>query len=274
MSSQKSRAISGSRLVAVALAAICLCGGGSQAYANVIASNYASSYSTWADGSNQSTNFGAWNLSNNNNNGTSLFAGYFLGDSTSGAGNINTGGQSFAMFANPSGAFADAIMPLNGQLTAGRSLKFDMGVNFNNGAKGFSLVAANGSEILNWNLGGVTSTSTNFTKTETTAQYDYGGPSALDVELSLTAADQLAYTITRTSTQGIQGTLYQGTISSIVSPPASLKFYISGTDAGGNAANNLYFNSVEVVPEPSLAWAGLAIPVYLGLRRVRRRLAG
>ena len=113
----------------------------------ILASNYASSYTSWTGGSNQSTNFGSWTF--NTNNGGSLFAGGFLGNSTAGAGNVNTSGTSFALYANPGGtpgAFIDAIMGLNGQLVAGTKLRFSLGVNFDNGNKGFSLLNADNTQ--------------------------------------------------------------------------------------------------------------------------------
>lgn len=272
----------GGELPWAAVAAVVGFAWGSFAHAQTpVASDFASSYSSWINGSNQSTNLGAWDLSNNNNDGTSLFAGYFLGDSTAGAGDINTAGQSFGVYANPNGAFADASLDLNSQLTSGRTLSFDMAVNFDNGAKGFSLIASgSGSEILNWNLGGGAATSSSFTKSETTAQYDYGGGDAvLNVSMTLDSASSLSYLIDRTSSSGIQGTLFEGTVSGITSLPSSLKFYVSGTD-NGDAANNIYFNSIEItpVPEPgslSLAFLAAAIPAAASFRwfssRQRRR---
>jgi hypothetical protein len=240
------------------------------------ASNYGGSNPAWANGANQSTNLGGWDLSNNNNNGSSLFSGYFLGDSTAGAGNINTSGQSFAVYANPASAYADASLGLNGQFaTAGRTLRFDMAVNFDNGSKGFSLIAGNGSEILNWNLGGGAGVTSNFTLSQSSNTYDYGGNDAvLSVEMTLDSSSQLSYSISRTSSQGTQGVLFDGSVSSITSLPATMKFYNSGTD-NGNAQNNLYFNSVVVsVPEPAMAPLvifGLLVPAAVSYRRVRRR---
>ena len=68
---------------------------------------YATAWTNGTDGGTAAT-FNPWDLTNNNNNGTTLFAGYFIGDSTAGSGNINTSGKSFAIFANPATAFADA----------------------------------------------------------------------------------------------------------------------------------------------------------------------
>src|SRR5438046_6562859 len=64
----------------------------------------------WTEGSDGGTpaTFNPWSLTENNNNGTTVFAGYFIGDSTAGSGDINTSGKSFGIFANPAGAFEKA----------------------------------------------------------------------------------------------------------------------------------------------------------------------
>src|SRR6478672_12069700 len=72
---------------------------------------YAGGWVNGTDGGTAAT-FNPWDLTGNNNNNSTLFAGYFLGDSTAGGGgNINTAGVSFGVYANPGGqtpAFADA----------------------------------------------------------------------------------------------------------------------------------------------------------------------
>jgi len=264
------------RVAAVVLAVAALTGTPAHCE-QIVASNLASNYggsNPWVNGSNQSLNLGGWNLSNNNN-GSTLFAGYFLGSSTNGAGDINTAGQSFGVYANPNAAFADADLPLNGQFTSpGRTLRFKMAVNYDNGSKGFNLYGTSGARILNWNLGNGASTSSDFTKAETVARYDYGGAAVLDVQLNLVSTGSIAYQIARTSPQGIQGTLFQGTVSGISSSlPSMLRLYVANTDAGGASQNNLFFNSIEVaVPEPGLPLglaAAAAIPAFFAVRRRR-----
>ena len=90
------------------------------------ASNYTGGWTTGSDGGTPAT-FGPWDLSGNNNNGTTIFAGYFIGDSTVGSGNINTSGVSFGMYANPATAFADATRAFDAPLTAGQTFSIDIG---------------------------------------------------------------------------------------------------------------------------------------------------
>ncbi len=92
----------------------------------------------WATGDNGGTlgSFLPWGLTNNGGGG---FAGYFIGDSTIGSGDLNTGGVSFGLFANPTGVFADANHNFVAPLLLGQTFSLNVGVDFRNGNKGFSL---------------------------------------------------------------------------------------------------------------------------------------
>jgi hypothetical protein len=211
------------------------------------ASNYGG---TWTNGSNGGTpgTFNPWDLTNNNNGGPN-FAGYFLGDSTAGSGNINTGGVSFAVFANPSTAFADAIRSFGSTLSVGQTFSLDIAVNFRNGNKGFSLFDG-ATEIFNLNVGG--------------DDYQING-SSIGAPFSSTAVFSLSLTQT-TAGGGTYSVLYSGNgqtyNNSYTGVASGFKLYNSGTDNGDNA-NNLYFNNLAIVPEPS-SLALLAGPILLG----------
>ena len=71
---------------------------------NAANSAYDDGWTNGDDGGTAAT-FGPWTLSTFGMGS----AGFFIGDSTAGSGNINTGGESFAMFGNPAGSFADAF---------------------------------------------------------------------------------------------------------------------------------------------------------------------
>ena len=224
-------------------------------------SDDASNYTSWTDGSNEGTGFAAWSLNENSDDTVTpeLFAGHFLGDSTAGAGDLNTGGaggQSFGMFANPGGAFSTATRSFSSPLAVNDQFSFQMGVNFDNGNKGFNLRTA-GDSIFNFNVGGGGSVSS--PKTGTTlnpgmgAGYNFGGKALIDVVLQVISSGSITYKISRSSEQGFQGNLFTGTVTGItLASIDNFEFYISDTDAGGDPANNLYFNnlSVSAVPEP------------------------
>jgi len=237
------------------------------------ASDNAGNYATWTDGSNQGTGFLDWSLNENNDPGSNIFAGHFLDDSSDGAGDINTGGQSFGMYANPSGAFATAIRSFSSALSVNDEFSFQMAVNFDNGNKGFNLRTA-GDSIFNFNIGGggasVSSANATLVAGSGTG-YDYGGGDAMiDVVFQVISANEINYEIIRASSQGNQGVLFSGSVSGITNPIDNFEFYISDTD-DGSAANNLYFNNLQVgvVPESStyaLFFGGFAI-FCIALRR-------
>lgn len=239
------------------------------------ASDDASAYgSTWNDGSNFGTGFNAWDLSNNNNDDTTIFAGAFIGNSTAGAGNINTGtNQSFGLYANPAGAFINATRGFTSSLVANDRFSVKLGVNFTDGNKGIVLRSGT-TEVVGFNVGTTTEIITDaaFTDNSTVANYDYGGNDAvIDVVIQVIDVSSLSYQISRTSSQGAQGTLFSGTITGITAAIDNVKFYNSDTIGGDQ--NNLYFNSLNVtnVPEPAHSVLALAIVALIAAGISRRR---
>lgn len=242
--------------------------------ANDIASNYGA---TWANGSTGGTGFLTWSISNNDGSGN--FAGSFIGNSTPGAGDINTGGVSFALYANPAAAFINADRGFVSAMNIGDTFSFNLGVNFDNGNKGFNLYSGGiaATQLFNFNVGGGAQVSAGTGLTLNAGAglgYDYGGASAIGVSLTFTDATTLTYSVNRTSPQGNQGILFSGTVTGALAAPDAFRFYASGTDAGGAAANNLYANSLSVVPEPStyalLTLGALALGGYAVRRRARK----
>ena len=227
------------------------------------ASNYTTA--TWVSGSNFGTGFGAWSFTNNNDN-TTNFAGYFVGDSTangSGIGNINTSGQAFGIYANPNGAFANADRAFaGGALTLGQTFALNLAVNFRNGGKGLNLYTS-GTQVFNFNIGNPGSGDGYY--------YTIGAGSAVNTNLAY-ASDSvftLAYTqqsatdglftITRTSA----GTpAVNGTVSVPFTASGVTSFRVYNSNASNSASDNLYFNNLAItVPEPSsviVAVIGLA----------------
>ncbi|PXA04367.1 hypothetical protein DDZ13_07495 [Coraliomargarita sinensis] len=205
----------------------------------------------WQNGDNGGTGFGAWDLTNNNNNGTDVFAGYFIGDSTDGAADINTGGESFGIYANPGSAFATANRSFTSALSVNDQFTINLGVNFDNGNKGFNL-RTGGTTAFGLNVGGGAQVNTAFTNNPSTAVYDYGGDALLQAVITVISANSLSYEVSRTSSQGTQDVLFSGTVTGISGALDNIELYNSGTDSG-DAQNNLYFNNLSVtqVPEPS-----------------------
>lgn len=218
------------------------------------ASNYGG---TWTNGSNGGTGFSPWNLTGNNNDNSTLFAGYFLGDSTAGSGDINTAGVSFAVYANPGNAFANADRNFDSSLLSGQTFSLDLAVNFRNGNKGFNLYDG-ATEIFNFNVG--------------SNMYSING---VDTGLTYDAASVFHLSFTQTSLAGGTYTVSRGAnmFSNTYTGDASgFRLYNSGTDDGGNS-NNLYFNNLTIVPEPSTL-SLMACPAIFGAWFfIRRRRA-
>ena len=232
-----------------------------------VASNYGGS---WTSGSNGGTGFLPWAISDNNGGGN--FAGFFIGDSNAGAGDINTGGVSFGLYANPASAFVNATRAFASSPSPLDVFSFQMALNFDNGNKGFDFFAGGDGTVLNFNVGSGAGVSSSKSLTPgISVVYDYGGDDAIfDVIIAMTSASSFSYDISRTSSQGHQGTLFSGTVSGLTQTPTGFGFYVSGTDAGGAPQNTLYVNNLSVVPEPA---TGLLVGIGLaGMALVRRHM--
>ncbi|MFZ4598586.1 MAG: PEP-CTERM sorting domain-containing protein [Terrimicrobiaceae bacterium] len=250
--------------VAIALA------GGICAHAQ-IASDVASNYGgSWTNNSTGGTGFLPWSITNND--GGAVFAGTFTGNSTAGAGNINTSDVSFGLFANPVAASVTASRAFSLALTTGDVFTFQLALNFDNGNKGFNIFAGTQGEVFNFNVGtgGSVSSANAVLNPGSGLGYNYGGNDAvINVSLSVTSSTQFAYNISRTSSLGNQGTLFSGNVTGLTQALSGFAFYNSGTDNGA-AQNNLYVNTLSVIPEPStyaLVALGLAGLVIFSRRR-------
>ncbi len=226
------------------------------------AGNYTSG---WTNGSNGGTGFGAWDLTNNND-GTSHFAGYFLGDSSAGAGNINTGGQSFAIYANPSSAYAVASRAFAGTLDAGQVFSIQLAASYTNGSKGINLLNSDRTQVFNFSVGDGSLNNTpysfsykdsNGTTVPITA-FSYHPDAVFALSYTQTSASTGAVTVTETSASASSSVSFTDTFST-TDALASFQLFDSNTDNGANQ-NNLYFNNLAVaVPEPATVLGGFLL---------------
>jgi hypothetical protein len=217
----------------------------------------------WTNGANGGSGFGAWNLF------TTGTAGNFLGSSSSqGFGNIDTSGQSFGMYGNPSGDnYFNAERSFSSSLNTGDTFSINLALAFRNGNKGISLYSggfAPANEVWNFNVGG-----DNYTAGGSNLGWAYSQTSIFNLLATQTGANTYSISLTR------GGDLYTTNISGL-GGLSGFKMYVGSTDAG-NDLNNLFANSLQttIVPEPTthamLALGALALAGYTWRRRQRSR---
>ncbi len=235
----------------------------------------AANYTNWTNGSNGGTGFGAWDLTNNNNNGTTVFAGYFLGDSTAGTGNINTVGKSFGIYANPGAAFANASRTFaGGALSLGQTFSIQLAVNFRNGDKGINLLSG-GTQVFNFNVGQAgTGTDGYYYQNgaggPTNTGFAYYSDSVFFLSYLQQKATAAQLTLTRTSATGGTAATNSFTETLTTSGLSSFTLYNSNT-GDGSSQNNLFFNNMQVVPEPSICVLAALGGTALTIMRRRRK---
>lgn len=215
---------------------------------------------SWATGDNGGSGFGAWAL--NSSAPTTGFAGFFIESSTlGGSGDINTGGESFGMAANPTGAFATATRAFGGgALLNLQQFSLQLAVNNRNGEKGFDLNGSNG-KAFTFNVGNNLYQFTIAGTGTETLPFAYQPDSVFSIAFTQQAGTTVDVSIVRTSSAG--GAESFSNAYDFVGTIDSVQFYVSNTEGG--AANNLYFNNLAVtaIPEPSTV-SLLAVSVLLG----------
>lgn len=190
-------------------------------------------------------------------------AGRFIGDSTAGAGDINTGGQSFGLYANPNGSpnpYAASIRKFaRPALTTGDVFSFKLTVNNRSpGNRGFDLRNSSGTGVFNFDV--------------RSGGYYVNGDAGASLNASHNANTVFTFTFTQRErrvdytiqrTGGITAST-SGSFNVDSGTIADVRFYISGASAGD--ASNLYFNQFSLQTEPR----GDA-PLTIGERRVPGR---
>ncbi len=205
----------------------------------------ASNYASWTNGSTAGTGFSAWDVWTQNTDATH-FAGHFLGSSAGqGFGNIDSSGNAFSMYANPSGtnvqANAQRFLNNTGSpavagrqyLLPGQSFKIDMAIAYRNGYKGIDLLDQNFNLLFNFNVG------SDLYATTTNANLGWGYDQASIFQLQVNQTDANAYEVIITRgadvyTSGIRSGQFSG-----------FKLYVGNTSDNDNL-NNLHSNNLAV----------------------------
>jgi len=173
-------------------------------------------------------------------------AGRFIGSSTAGAGDINTGGQSFGLYANPNGSpnpYAAAIRKFaKPALSTGDIFSFKLTVNNRSpGNRGFDLRNASGTGVFNFDV--------------RSGGYYVNGDGGASLNASHNANTVFTFTFTQRErrvdytiqrTGGITASA-SGSFNAASGTIADVRFYISGASSGD--ASNLYFNQFSLTTE-------------------------
>jgi hypothetical protein len=238
------------------------------ASAQIIASDSAAAYTTptWTNGSDLGTGFDAWSFVNSPGAG---FAGNQIGSASAlgtNAASLDTGGSAFSIFGGGGGSF-DAYRKWSAALNTGDVFSTTLGFNFDDGFKGLTLL--NGaSEVFFFtiSLGNYawTGSASNAMTPYTPAQRENG----VLINLSFTRTGT-GFDFNLSSPQD-PGLLGSGSVAA--SSLTEVKYFISGS--GGGDKGNLYFNNLQVVPEPStytlLALSAAGLAAYAARRRARK----
>ena len=220
------------------------------------ASNYGDG---WTDLSNNGTGFNPWGFTADADDIIEI------ANSTAGAGDINTGINSFRI-ASDNGGDLDVFRTFGGgaSLGAGDVFSFDLSVNYRNGNKGFDLRSSD-TGIFNFNVG---SDNYFFGGTDLGAEgWVYVSDGVYSLEFGFVTETIMNAKITRTSGSDITRSFEIPNVA-LSGPIDNFKFYVSGTD-NAQVQNNLYFNNLTVIPEPSTYGFILGI-LALGTRARRR----
>jgi len=219
----------------------------------------------WQNGDNGGSGFGAWALTSTANSG--FFIGNSANNGTGGnSGNINTSGNSWGLFAN-SGGLAGAVRPFSaGNLAVGQQflIRMDNGNIQSGGTVGFGLQNSSGNNRFEFffvgggssytiNIGGVsTSTGIPFTANGLTLVFTQESANGFSLDVTPSGG----------STSHFTGTMAASDISRV---------RLFNSNAGNNAPNDAFFNSIEVVPEPvntALGVFGVVTLCSVGFRRL------
>ena len=221
------------------------------------------------DGSVGSGNgFGGWQLTANPNAAIRIESVSSLG-----GGNtlLDTAGKSFRLsggyYTTDGGAtyqqaYANAVRWIDPSgLDVGQSFTFQMAVNWRNGAKGVNLYDTAGNKVFNFNIGGDDYVVNNTLLGNGSIGNAYSNNTIFDLRFDQTSLTGGNWTITRSGgVSDLDTGTYSGTLR-------RFGFYAGGSGTNGNN-DALFFNSLAVVPEPSVGSLFLG---GLGLLALRRR---
>jgi len=229
---------------------------------------YASGWADLSNGASNTTVLGPWVFGGNAVSGTSAMIASSTTLGTSGTIDVN--GKSFELSDTTStGSYIDVFRFILGDLKVGETLSLDMQVNFRGGFKGINVRGVDDTtSLFKFEVGNQGSGDDYVVSNAVTGNGSIGSAYSSDtrfnIALEQTSASGGAWTVTRTG--GINSTSL-GTYAGQVS---SFQFYTFL--AGSSDQNAIFYNNIQVVPEPATISTLLAAAL-LGLPWLRRRVS-
>ena len=193
-----------------------------------VASDDASNYGTWTNGSNGGSGFSTWSFSNTGN------AGQFLGSSSSqGFGDIDVASKSFGMYGNTSGSdYSNSSRTFSSALADGNTFKISLAIAFRNGNKGIDILEG-ATARFNFNVG-----SDLYSAQGSDLGWSYSQTSIVVLEVTQLNSTTIYVRLTRGSD------IYNSGNITTTGNLTGFKLYCGATAAGD--LNNLFFNSLEI----------------------------
>ena len=214
------------------------------------AGNYTAGF--WATGTNWGSGFAAWTLTSSGGGGSYI-----------GGTGQNNAGPSFGLFGNASGVSSADRPFTGGPLTAGQTFSIDLGNSLH--------INTGGDVGLNLTAAGTPEFTLKFTGGQSTWALNDGGTD-FNISQGFAANTDLLFTFTYNG-----GSSYSYTFGSAAGNNFTASGTISGIDGvrlfsnNQGAGDNLGFNNLAIIPEPStVALVGIGL---LGACFVRRRKA-
>ncbi len=209
-------------------------------YLYAMASDHAGNYgppdSNFVHEANGGRGFDPWEIYSAGTSVADLF------DSSPYAGNINSANdRAFRFYGGTGIAYVDAYRPFAAPLRSGDTFRVALAYNWNGGARGINLLAADGYELCNVNFGPGDVLSFKWGNTATTNISTYWSPTTiLHVAATQLGSNQLRVNLLRSD-----GYTTNFTSSGLPAPAAQIKFY-NGGHTGSDVRYALFANHLSI----------------------------
>ncbi len=220
----------------------------------------------WEAGDNGGSGFGAWTFVGQGFIGTSTANGNSMGG-------IDSSGVSFGLFSNAGApANAQAIRPFSSSLAVGETfmMDFDNGFVATGGIVGFALRNAANNSLFQFTFTG----GENFYRIEgSTSQTTAHGFTSDGMRTSFTLTSESTFSFSVQFNDNMALEVFTGTLANPGGAITNLRLLAFNTTDPNGSLSDVFYNNLQVIPEPS-SIALLAAPMLLGGWFFARRRRG